>query len=88
MQEQGLTVPRIHDLLALLARLLPYHASLQSLRRGLDFLTRYAVETRYPGDNASKRQAMSSLRWAERVRASARAHLGIRDRPTRRRKSP
>lgn len=32
---------------------------------------------RYPGDNASKRQAQAALRWAERVRAVCRAIFGI-----------
>src|SRR5438094_5061526 len=58
MQELGLAVPRTHLLLTLLASLLSHHNTLRSLRRGLDFLTRYAVDTRYPGHNASKRQTL------------------------------
>jgi hypothetical protein len=50
----------------------------------LDFLTQFAVETRYPGKNASKRQAEAALLWANRVRKAARAILGI---PPRRKKS-
>jgi hypothetical protein len=42
---------------------------------------------RYPGGNASKRQATAALRWAERVRTAARALLGIRPRQVRRKKS-
>ena len=33
---------------------------------------RFTVETRYPGDNASKRQAASALRWAGKVRHACR----------------
>jgi hypothetical protein len=40
-----------------------------------------AVDTRYPGNNASKRQAIAALRWAERVRTLARGLLRIRERP-------
>jgi hypothetical protein len=36
------------------------------------------VDKRYPGENASKRQAEAALRWADGVRAEARALLGIR----------
>ena len=54
--------------------------ALRSLKRGLIFLTRFAVDTRYPGDNASKRQAVAALRWAQKVRKAARALLDIRDR--------
>ena len=38
------------------------------LRRGLVFLTDFAVDTRYPGDRTTKRQAAAAQRWAERVR--------------------
>ncbi len=62
LEELGLAIPKTHNLVALLARLAAHHASLRSLRRGLDFLTRYAVDTRYPGDSASKRQAKAALR--------------------------
>ena len=47
------------------------------VRRGLLFLSDFAVDTRYPGSNASKRQAVAALRWAERVRTPARALLGM-----------
>jgi HEPN domain-containing protein len=80
LQELGLPVPRIHELLDLLSDLQPHHPSLSSLRRGLDFLTPFAVAIRYPGDSASKRQAAAALRWAKRVRQIARALLGIRER--------
>jgi hypothetical protein len=62
---------------AILPLLVPHHGTIRSLRRGVDFLTRYAVETRYPGDSASKRQAASALRWAGKVRAACRAILGL-----------
>lgn len=88
LEELGLTIPKTHDLDYLLALLLPHHSSLRSLRRGLIFLTDFAVDTRYPGNNASKRQAASALRWMDRVRTVARALLGIRVRRKRRKKSP
>jgi HEPN domain-containing protein len=86
LQELGLPVPRTHNLLALRGLLLPHHTSLRPLRRGLDFLTRFAVGPRYPMYDARKRQAVASLRWAGRVRDSCRAILAVR--PSRRRKSP
>jgi HEPN domain-containing protein len=86
MEELGQTVPRTHNLLALLTPLAPHHPSLRSLRRGLDFLTQFAVGIRYPGGTASKRQLEAALRWAGRVRAACRAILGLR--PPRRRRSP
>ena len=77
LQELGLPVRRTHDLEALLADLLPHHGELRRLRRGLSFLSDYAVEARYPGRDATKRQMMAALRWAERVREACRSLLGI-----------
>jgi HEPN domain-containing protein/predicted nucleotidyltransferase len=77
MEEAGLSIPKTHEL----TDLRPHHPSLGSLRRGLQFLTHFAVETRYPGDSATRRQATSALRWAGRVRTTVRALLGIRPRP-------
>jgi HEPN domain-containing protein len=80
MEELGLDVPKTHVLVLLLTALAPFHPELRSLRRGLIFLTTFAVDSRYPGLDASKRQALAALRWAAKVRAMARALLGIRER--------
>jgi len=87
LEELGLTIPRTHNLVALLPLLMPTHDSLRSLRRGVDFLTRFAVETRYPGDRASKRQAAAALRWAGEVRSACRSLLGVLPPRRRRRRS-
>jgi HEPN domain-containing protein len=86
LEELGLTIPKTHILVAFLPLLVPHYHSLRSLRRGVDFLTRFAVDTRYPGDKASKRQAASALRWAGEVRAACRAILDIRPSRQRRRR--
>jgi HEPN domain-containing protein len=80
MEEIGLPVPKTHALVLLLAALAAHHPMLQSYRRGMVFLTTFAVDTRYPGDDATKRQAAAALRWAATIRASARKLLGIRNR--------
>src|SRR5438094_667938 len=69
MEELGFPVPKTHDLDLLLTALAPHHPTLRSLRRGLLFLSDFAVDIRYPGSSASKRQAVAALRWAGRVRA-------------------
>jgi hypothetical protein len=48
------------------------------LRRGLDFLSRFAVGPRYSLYDARKRQAASALRWAGKVRRACRPLLGPR----------
>jgi HEPN domain-containing protein len=77
MKELRLSIPRTHNLVALLALTLPHHPRLRRFRRGLDYPTRFAVETRYPGDAATKRQAASALRWAGEVRDACRVLLGL-----------
>jgi HEPN domain-containing protein len=77
MEEAGLMVSKTHDLTKLLAILLPKHPSLGSLRRGLHFLSDFAVDTRYPGNSTTKRQALSAWRGANKVRAAARVLLGL-----------
>ncbi len=83
-----MSVPKTHDLGRLLTALLPHFPTLRPLRRGLKFLTNFAVPIRYPGVRARKRQAETALRWADRVRTEVRALLGIRPRRARRKKSP
>lgn len=77
LEELGLAIPYTHVLKDLLSLLLPHHGHLRILRRGLVFLTRFAVATRYPGDDATKRQAEASLRWAERMRRECRTLLDL-----------
>jgi HEPN domain-containing protein len=77
LEELGHSVPKTHDLETLLALLLPRYASLGGYRRGLRFLTAFAVDPRYPLWRVSKRQATSALRWAAKVRAACRTILGL-----------
>ncbi|MBI3408156.1 MAG: HEPN domain-containing protein [Planctomycetes bacterium] len=77
LEECQTSAPHSHNLKDLLVKLIPHHKSLGRLKRGLVFLTRFAVGTRYPGDNASKRQATSALRWAKKVREACRDILHL-----------
>jgi HEPN domain-containing protein len=76
-EERGLSISKTHDLEDLLIHLLPHHASLGSCRRGLRFLTGFAVDPRYPLLHTTKRQATSALRWAGKVRQACRDLLGL-----------
>ncbi|MCU0979013.1 MAG: hypothetical protein MUF25_07575 [Pirellulaceae bacterium] len=55
----------------------PHDASLRSLRRALVALSRYAVDYRYPDENATKREAAAALQQATKVRAQIRLRLGL-----------
>jgi HEPN domain-containing protein len=82
-QELSLTIQRTHDITVLLDQLIPKDGTLRSLKRGTKTLTAFAVEYRYPGRNATPRQARWAFQKAEVFRAEMRSRLGLR---TRRRK--
>jgi HEPN domain-containing protein len=88
LEELAIDVEKTHELKRLLTPLLPYDPALRSLGRGLSFLTSFAVNPRYPGKNATKRQVTSAVRWAGEVRAACRTLLGIPPSRGRRRRSP
>jgi HEPN domain-containing protein len=78
IQQLGLIVPRTHKLEDLLRLLLPRDATLKPLRRTLVSLSRYAVDFRYPDENATRREALTALRHAEKVRKELRSRLGLK----------
>jgi HEPN domain-containing protein len=78
LEERAIVVEKTHELARLLSRLGSFYPSLQSLQRGLVFLTNFAVEPRYPGENTTGRQAAAALRWAARVREACRGLLGMK----------
>jgi HEPN domain-containing protein len=81
LADLGLPIQKTHDLIILLAQLLPSDSTLRSLRRGLKGVSRYAVEYRYPGMNTSGRQARAAYRKALLVRAEIHKRLGLPAKP-------
>ena len=79
LQELGLVVPRTHDLEDLLELLSARDSTLKGLRQAASILTPYAVEYRYPGTSARKRQAQAALRHAGKVRAVVQTCLNLTD---------
>lgn len=77
LEELGIYVTKTHNLGILLGHLVGIHPSLRWLKRGMPFLSRFAVVSRYPGYNAKRRQAQAALRWMERVRSEAMRLLGL-----------
>ncbi len=78
LEQLGLHIPKTHDLGHLLDLAAPSRPRLRSLRRGLIFLNQFAVDIRYPGKFATRRQAVAALRWAGEVRNACRPLLGFR----------
>src|SRR5258708_9475551 len=81
LQELGTPPPRTHELDDLLTLLLPYDPTFGRVRRGLNQLTDYAVDYRYPGEHATGRKAKAAIRKAKEVRQEIRARLGLPPRP-------
>ena len=77
MEEAGLRIPKTHDLEVLLNALLPAEPLWASLRSALQDLTDFAVDFRYPGNQATKKDAQTALRDCKAVRAEARVALGL-----------
>lgn len=84
LEEKNQPIPKTHDLEHLVDRISPLDPPLKLPKRGLEFLSDFAVDARYPGSRATKREAVAAIRWAGRIRDTCRTTLGIR--PRRRRK--
>jgi len=70
-------VPRTHEVADIVDLLLPGDATLARLRRQADSLTQYAVDYRYPGEVASKRQMEAALRHVDQIRLECRSKLNL-----------
>ena len=76
--DRGIAFPRTHDLSALLALLLPGAPLWTSFDTACQTLTKYAVDVRYPGDDATKVEAKQALKFVASIRREARLALGLK----------
>ena len=77
LEELGISIPKTHDLLHLYGLLAAPLLLPNSFRRGLDFLSSFAVGVRYPNVTTTKRRASAALRWASKIRTTVRQLLGL-----------
>lgn len=77
LEEASIASAKTHDLGRLLALLLPVEPSWTTLRPPLKRLTDYAVDFRYPGQNATKQEANRAIADCKLVRKAARSALGL-----------
>ena len=68
--------PRTHNLEELLKIALRQHTEFEFIRNELEFLNRFSVRVRYPGDFASKEETDQSVRATKVVRKFIREKLG------------
>ena len=77
LEEAGLGIPRVHDLMLLLQRLLPIEPLWASYAPMLRGLNDYAVKFRYPGHNATRADAWAALKGCRSIRNEVRLSLGL-----------
>ena len=78
LEEAGQRTPKTHDLEDLLDALLHIEPLWSALRPALKFLTDYAVDFRYPGNEADAQAAKTARKYAKAVRKEARLALGLK----------
>lgn len=69
--------PKVHDLSALLDFAVDIDTDLERLRDDLYFLSPFAVEFRYPGENATVEESKDAVKIMRRVRLILRAKLNL-----------
>jgi len=78
LQTNNKHVPKIHNLIELLALCLQIDSSFEMLRADLIVAERYSVRVRYPGISAEKDEAQSAYQAAKVVREFVRQKLGVK----------
>ena len=77
LQENEMRIPKIHNLLELLAMILKFDGSYAFLKADLDVLEEFSVRYRYPGDTAEIEEAKSAYAAVKTVRNFVRGKLGV-----------
>ncbi len=77
--EAGLSFPKTHDLSKILDIATPLEPLWETWRSDLDLLTSFAIEYRYPGESATREDALRAFEICRRLRTGAREGLAIRD---------
>jgi len=77
LEEASLTIPKTHNLYALLTLVLPLEPSWNSLAADLNILNAFAVAYRYPGISATKADTRDAIRRCRKVRRHIRQTFGL-----------
>jgi HEPN domain-containing protein len=77
MEEAGIRIQKTHDLDKLLQSLLPIEPLWSALRPSLLVLSEYAVEFRYPGNEATALDVKEAIQFTKVVRNEVRMALGL-----------
>jgi len=61
LQQNNIPFPKVHDLAILLDMALPMYPDWEEMRDPLEWLSSFAVEVRYPGEAATKEDALQAV---------------------------
>jgi HEPN domain-containing protein len=70
--DAGAAITKIHDLTALLDEVLPVEPLWEAHRKTLAYLGEFAVNVRYPGDKATKEDALEARKHCRAFRTAVR----------------
>lgn len=84
--EAGIEFEKVHHLVVLLEELLHIEPLWDVSRKDLAYLSNFSVAYRYPGETATRDDAIEALQRFRRCREAARLSLGLRPAPRRRRR--
>jgi HEPN domain-containing protein len=76
--EAGRSFPKTHDLSKILDIATPLEPLWETWRADLNLLSNFAIEYRYPGESATREDALRAFDICRRFRAGARESLAIR----------
>ena len=79
-----ISFPKNHDLSELLNLALPYQPDLEFVSEELQFLNRFSVTIRYPGDHATKEETNTAVKAIKIARKVLREKLGLSSKPKKR----
>ncbi len=77
LDEAGIAFRRTHDLAELLKQARAVESGWQGLQHEVNFLNKYSVTFRYPGDSADKVEAKAAVAACRKVRRIIRAAFGL-----------
>ena len=79
--EADVEAGKLHDLVALLERVLACEPLWEVFRADCAYLSDFAVAYRYPGESSSREQSRDAVKRCRRFRLVARQTLGVREDP-------
>jgi len=79
LQLKSIRFEKVHDLLALMKLCLPFVPELEMHKELLSYLNPFAVAFRYPGESATREEALQAIKAMKKLKPILRKILGFTD---------